>query len=182
MSYINVYTGPMKCGKTSRLIEQYNKFKFSNNKIQMFKPTIDIRFEKDTVKDRNNNEIECININSIKDLLFYENEVDIYFIDEFQFLSGDINDLFYLQDKGKIFYISGLNLTAERKPFGLMKDLLCIADNINCLTSICEHCKKNNAIYTYCKVTKNQDILIGDSEYIALCPDCYNYLIKNKDD
>ena len=98
MSYINVYTGPMKCGKTSRLIEQYNKFKFSDNKIQMFKPTIDIRFEKDTVKDRNNNEIECININSIKDLLFYENEVDIYFIDEFQFLNGDINDLFYLQD------------------------------------------------------------------------------------
>ena len=60
-----------------------------------------------------------------------------------------------------------------------MKDLLCIADNINCLTSICEHCKKNNAIYTYCKVAKNQDILIGDSEYIALCPDCYSYLIKN---
>ena len=156
MSYINVYTGPMKCGKTSRLIEQYNKFKFSNNKIQMFKPTIDIRFEKDTVKDRNNNEIECININSIKDLLFYENKVDIYFIDEFQFLNGDINDLFYLQDRGKIFYISGLNLTAEKKPFGLMPQLLAIADHIEKFVAISKEYKNidnkyglvNNKLYS----------------------------------
>lgn len=178
MNYINVFTGPMKCGKTSRLIEEYNKLKFSDKNIKMFKPTIDIRFSKDSVKDRNNNCIQCTNINSIKDLYFYEKDVDIFFIDEFQFLNGDIQDILNLQSKNKIFYIAGLNLTAERNPFGLMDKLLCISDNIIYLNAICDECKQFNAKYSYCKTNKTQDILVGDSQYLALCPICYNNHFK----
>lgn len=178
MKYITVFTGPMRCGKTSRLIEEYNKLKYSNKIIQMFKPTIDTRFEKDFVKDRNSNEVSCININSMKDLLFYKDKVDIFFIDEFQFLNGDINDLLYLQKLGKIFYIAGLNLTAERKPFGLMDSLLCIADNIIHLDAICNDCKEPNAKYSFCTVKKFGDILVGDEQYIPVCPNCYNKRIE----
>lgn len=181
MNYITVFTGPMKCGKTSRLIEEYNKLKHTDKIIQMFKPTIDTRFEKDFVKDRNDNKIECININSIKDLLFYIDKVDIFFLDEFQFLNGDINDILYLQSLGKIFYISGLNLTAERKPFGLMDSLLCIADNIINLSAVCDDCKEPKAKYTFCTIKKYEDILVGDEQYISVCPECYNNRISRDD-
>ena len=81
---------------------------------------------------------------------------------------------------GKKFFISGLNLTAEKKPFGKMGDLLCCSDNINMYTAICDCCHSENAIYTYCKSKKDGDILIGDSQYMSVCSSCYERLSKDK--
>ena len=77
---------------------------------------------------------------------------------------------------GKKFFISGLNLTAEKKPFGKMGDLMCIADNVELMTSVCEICKNDNAIFSFFKGNKSGDIYIGDSEYIPVCRTCYNKL------
>ena len=71
-------------------------------------------------------------------------------------------------------------MTAEKKPFGKMGDLLCIADNIQMMTSICEVCKNENAIFSYFKGGKNCDIVIGDSEYIPVCRKCYNKLLSKE--
>ena len=87
-------------------------------------------------------------------------DADIYLIDEFQFLEGNIDSIQKLANKGKRFFIAGLNLTAERKPFGKMGELLCNSDNVQMMTSICECCNSENAIYSYCKIDKAGDILI----------------------
>lgn len=84
-----------------------------------------------------------------------------------------------MAEQGKRFYISGLNLTAEKKPFGKMGDLMCLADNVQMMTSICEVCKNDSAIFSYFKGNKTNDIYIGDSEYIPVCRNCYNKLNKN---
>ena len=42
-------------------------------------------------------------------------DADIYLIDEFQFLQGEITPIQKLASKGKKFYIAGLNLTTEMK-------------------------------------------------------------------
>ena len=123
--------------------------------------------------------IKAININNIEELENYNS--DVYFIDEFQFLKGDVSSIERLAQQGKKFYISGLNLTAEKKPFGKIGDLMCIADNVELLTSVCEICKCDNAIFSYYKGIKNSDIQIGDSEYIPVCRKCYN-LLKNKEE
>ena len=65
-----------------------------------------------------------------------------------------------MAEKGKKFFIAGLNLTSEKKPFGKMGDLLCIADNVKMMTSICEICKNDNAVYSYFKGNKTEDIAI----------------------
>ena len=131
----------------------------SRKEYKVFSPTIDTRFGTSNIKSRNRNKIEAIGINSIDELENYE--ADTYFIDEFQFLNGDINIIERMASKGKKFFIAGLNLTAEKKPFGKMGDLLCIADNINMLTSICDNCKNDNAIYTFYKGKyKNSFILL----------------------
>lgn len=176
MNNVTVFTGPMRCGKTTRLIEEFNKHKYSNKRVLMFKPSIDDRFNKEKVVSRDDMSIESYNINALSDLLLFQDKADIFFIDEFQFLNGDINDLLYLIDLGKQFYISGLNMTAERKPFGLMGNLLCIADNIIICKAICENCYEYDAIFTFCKVSKNNDILVGDDVYMPVCSHCYNKL------
>ena len=180
MSNINVFSGPMKCGKSQRLINEATRQTIAGKNIKIFKPLMDDRFSDNEVMDRNGNKIEAINIESINEIEKYD--ADIYFIDEFQFLKGELDSIQKLVGKGKKFYISGLNLTAERKPFGKMGDLLCNADNVQMMTSICECCHSDNAVYSFCKANKKGDILIGDEQYIPVCSNCYEKLMANKYD
>ena len=177
MGDINVYSGPMKCGKSQQIINEFNRQLITGKKAQFFKPKIDTRAGADYIKTRNGTEIEATNIENIEDLEKYN--ADIYFIDEFQFLKGNVSEIEKMAEKGKKFYIAGLNLTAEKKPFGKMGDLMCIADNIKMMTSICEICKNDDAIFSYYKGGKDCDIVIGDDEYIPVCRSCYKKLCSN---
>jgi len=177
MGDINVYSGPMKCGKSQRILEEARRQIIAGKKIQFFKPELDKRAGNNVIMDRNGNEAYATNIVKIDEIEHYD--ADIYFIDEFQFLDGNVECIKEMAAKGKKFYISGLSLTSELKPFGKMGELMCIADNVNMLTAICEVCKNDNAVYNYYKGKKNTDIVIGDSEYMSVCRNCYNKLVNN---
>lgn len=176
MQDINVYTGPMKCGKSKKLIKEARKYYNEGINIKMFKPIIDNRFSNNKVMDRDGNNFPAINIEKIEDIENYDAE--IYFIDEFQFLKGNVDTIQKLASKGKKFFISGLNLTAENKPFGKMGELMNLSNNVEMMKSRCECCNSNEAIYSYCKTSKDGDILIGDSEYIPVCSNCYKILMN----
>ena len=139
MGDINVYTGPMKCGKTQKILDEAKRQQIAGKNVKIFKPTIDDRFSEQSVISRNGYKQNAININSIDDIKNYD--ADVYVIDEFQFLKGDLDELYKLTKKGKKFFIAGLNLTSERKTFGPMGDLLCMSDNVQMLTSVCENCR-----------------------------------------
>lgn len=174
MGNINVYTGPMKCGKTQKILNEMDRQIIAGKEVLFFKPTIDDRFGKDTVLSRSGKGINAINIDNIEELGKYQ--ADDYFIDEFQFLKGNIDTIEKMAAEGKKFYIAGLNLTAEKKTFGKMGDLMCLADKVELMTSICEVCKSENAIFSYFKGGKSQEIVIGDTEYIPVCRKCYEKL------
>ena len=176
MGDINVYTGPMKCGKTQKILDEAKRQQIAGKNVKIFKPTIDDRFSEQSVISRNGYKQNAININSIDDIKNYD--ADVYVIDEFQFLKGNVKTIEEMASEGKKFFIAGLNLTAEKKPFGKMADLLCIADNVNMLTAICDNCKNENAVLTYYKGGKDTDIVIGDRQYLALCRNCYELLTK----
>ena len=117
--------------------------------------------------DRNGNKLKTVNISNIEEIQNYD--ADVYVIDEFQFLDGDVDCIEKMAEEGKKFYIAGLNLTSEGKPFGQMGDLLCVSDNVQTMTSICEICKRDNAIFSFYKLNdKDGDIRIGDNEYIPV--------------
>lgn len=177
MGDINVFTGPMKCGKSHVILQEAKRQLIAGKTIQIFKPEIDSRFPDDYVQDRNGNKLKAVNINNINDIENYD--ADVYIIDEFQFLDGDVSTIEKLAQNGKKFFIAGLNLTAEKKPFGKMGDLLCVSDHVTTMTSICEICKRDNAIFSfYTGGKKEQDIVIGDSEYVPVCRECYNDMVK----
>lgn len=174
MGYINVYTGPMKCGKSQKIFNELKRQLIAGKNIKVFKPLLDDRSGDDVISTRAGNTIKAINIQDISELENYD--ADSYFIDEFQFLDGDIHVIDKMAAFGKKFYIAGLNLTSEKKVFGKMGDLMCIADNIEIMTSICEMCKSDEAVFTYFKGKKDTDIVVGDSQYIPVCRECYNKL------
>ena len=180
MGKLVIYTGPMKCGKTTKLIEQYNKMIEKSTKVRMFKPSIDTRYSSVRVVARNvNQQILCTLLNDIDMLWYFKDMYKYFFIDEFQFLQGDITVIKKLLDIGKNIWVSGLNLTAENKPFGLMGDLMCYADKVYFLKGNCDNCNKpNSGKYTYFNGNKSEDILVGDTNYQCVCPKCYNILTK----
>ena len=179
MGDINVYTGPMKCGKTQKILDEAQRQVIAGKNIKVFKPKIDDRFSAEEVISRKGYKLDAVGINEINEIKNYD--ADVYVIDEFQFLKGDLKELYRLANMGKKFYIAGLNLTAERKPFGSMGDLLCMSDNVQMLTAICEECRNDNAIYTYYKgENKTGDILVGEDCYIPVCRKCYEKLTKEK--
>lgn len=160
MGILNVFTGPMKCGKSNRIIEEARRQKLTGKKVTVFKPRLDDRFSSHHVVNRDGNKIFAINIETLEDLIEYQYNTDVFIIDEFQFLKGDISIICDLIDHNKIFYIAGLNMTTDRKPFGLMPIILAMADNITVMNAVCEECHNDNAIYSYCKIPKTEDILV----------------------
>ncbi len=177
MGDINVYSGPMKCGKTQQILSEYKRQLIAGKNVNMFKPSIDTREGKNVVASRYGIDIPATTINEISDIKKYD--ADVYCIDEFQFLNGDVKIIEDMASQGKKFFIAGLNLTAEKKPFGQMPELLCISDNIHMLTAICDNCKNENAVYTYYKGGKTDDIVIGDKQYLSLCRHCYDQFTNN---
>lgn len=175
MGNINVYSGPMKSGKTQEMLNEYKRQLIAGKKVKMFKPKMDTRTI-GLVAARSGIDIPAIEITRISDLEKYD--ADVYCIDEFQLLKGNVDVIREMADHGKKFFIAGLNLTAEKKPFGKMADLLCIADNINMLTAVCDCCKNDDAVYSYYKGGKDQEIVIGDKEYLSLCRNCYEEISK----
>ncbi len=103
MGDINVFTGPMKCGKSHVILQEAKRQLIAGKTIQIFKPGIDDRFSKDYVQDRNGNKLKAINIDNIDELKKYD--ADVYIIDEFQFLNGDVKIIEDLaQERKKILY------------------------------------------------------------------------------
>lgn len=178
MDNINVFTGPMKSGKSSHIIAEAKEQKRNGKKVLIFKPSIDDRFGVDYIMDRNGNKLPAINISSIDDIERFD--ADYYFIDEFQFLEGDLGVITRLASNGKKFFIAGLNLTAEKKIFGKMGELMKLSDNVRNFSARCDYCGKE-AIYSYCSAQKDGDVLVGaDDIYKAVCPDCYERLSREK--
>ena len=91
MGKIIVYTGPMFSQKTAFLLAEYDCSVVAQRTRMAFKPAIDGRFGKDVIKSRRGGTIDAICISDLSELLEYD--VQDYFIDEFQFLTGDIQVL-----------------------------------------------------------------------------------------
>lgn len=175
---IIVYTGPMFSGKTLALLSAYERATIAHKSVLAFKPKLDYRFGENLIKSRKFGQVEAISIDDVSQLRFYEAE--IYIIDEFQFLKGNVQVIREMADMGKKFHIAGLDMTAEGKPFNLMPQLLSIADHVEKYTAVCVDCGED-AIYSFYLSKKSNDILVGNNEYVPLCRTCWKNRMEEKE-
>lgn len=176
---IMVYTGPMFSRKSFMLLLAYDNASIAEKKVVALKPAIDDRFGGTVIKSRTYGEIPAINISNISDILNFE--ADVYIIDEFQFLNGDVFIIQQMANEGKIFHIAGLDMTAEGKPFGHMPEICAIADQVEKKVAFCNDCKNYNATHSFFLGNKTKDIVVGNKEYIPLCRTCWNKRMKMKE-
>ncbi|TVY12149.1 thymidine kinase [Candidatus Phytoplasma pini] len=171
--FIEVICGPMFSGKTTKLIEKVRLLIFSNFKFLVLKPEIDNRYSsKEELVTHNSKTIPCLMIKKSKDIFnFIEKDTSFLIIDEIQFFDKEIESILnHLSYKGLNIIVAGLELDFCGRPFGSMKYLLSIADEVLKLKSSCAICHKE-ANRTQ-RILKNKIphwndpvILIGGDEY-----------------
>lgn len=177
------YTGPMFSDKSAALIEKYNSI-WNKNIVVAVKPRIDTRDGASIISKKYPDEkIPAMLVDTIEDIkkIILEGCYKTVLIDEAEFLTGDVSELVDLSVLLDInFYISGLNMTSEQEPFGIMPDILAVSDEIIHIHGSCQDCGGKSS-YTYSlDESKVNQIKVGN-DYISLCPNCLKKrYLKNK--
>ena len=175
MSKIKCYVGPMKSGKSKRLLTDLEDIRYicSDEHILIVKPNLDSRTP-GLIKSRDGRSAIAHEVSTFDDINNFIKNLDIkyIFIDEIQFIqSFGILDFYKLVRKNNIDVIaSGLNLTSELKAFAITAKFMCFSDEIEIISGVCEKCLYKSTLSDYIsKDNKDGSIKIGDSEYIAVC-------------
>lgn len=139
---VEVITGSMFCGKTDELIRRLRRATIAKQKVQVFKPAIDDRYDETKVISHAGTEFEAIPIEKAADIRArLEDDTTVVAIDEAQFLDKEVIAITnYLAEKGIRVIISGLDTDFRAEPFGPMPSLTAQAERVDKLHAICMVC------------------------------------------
>jgi len=139
---LEVITGSMFCGKTDELIRRLRRATIARQKVQVFKPAIDIRYAVEKVMSHAGAEFDALPVeNSAEVLENLRDDVTVVAIDEAQFFDAEIVAVAReLADRGLRVIAAGLDMDFRAEPFGPMPALLAEAEEVRKLRAICMVC------------------------------------------
>ena len=175
---IEVICGSMFSGKTEELIRRMKRAQFARQKVEIFKPSIDVRYSEEEVVSHQGNSILSTPVDSSDSILLFSQDTDVVGIDEAQFFDDRIVDVCNtLASKGIRVIVAGLDLDFKGVPFGPMPRLLAIADEVTKVHAICVRCGAL-AYVSHRIVAGEKQVMLGEKmEYEPLCRVCYNQAI-----
>jgi len=173
--WIEVITGSMFSGKTEELIRRLKRAKYANLKVQIFKPTIDVRYDEQEVVSHDANKILSTPVSSSQNILLMVDESKVIAIDEAQFFDDGLPEVCRkLAIRGIRVIVAGLDMDYKGIPFGPMPAIMADAEYITKLHAICVVCG-NLAAYSFRKTADEKTILLGETEsYEPRCRYCFN--------
>ena len=173
--WIEVVCGSMFSGKTQELIRRLKRAEFAQQKVEIFKPAIDIRYDDENVVSHVGTSIRSTPVPSSGNILLLANAVDVIGIDEAQFFDDELPEVCEkLANSGIRVIIAGLDMDFTGKPFGPIPDLLSKAEFVTKVHAICMHCG-DLAQYSHRKTKNEELVLLGEiEEYEPLCRKCFN--------
>ncbi len=179
---IEVICGPMFSGKTTELIRRVNRAQIARQRVQIFKPSIDIRYDEKKVVSHDTNSKDATAVKHSTEILSkLFDSTRIVAVDEVQFFDEDIVKVVSkLARRGYRVICAGLDLDYKGIPFGPIPHLLAIADSVCKIHAICTVCGAN-ASRTQRIVTSNEQVLLGETDaYEARCRSHYDYVDEEK--
>ncbi len=162
--WIEVICGSMFSGKTEELIRRLKRAQFARQKVEIFKPAIDIRYNETMVVSHDSNEIRSTPVPAAANIPILADGCDVVGIDEAQFFDDEIvrvcNDL---ANKGVRVIVAGLDMDFKGNPFGPMPNLMATAEYVTKVHAVCTR-TGNLAQYSYRKSTNDNLVLLGEVE------------------
>lgn len=172
--WIEVICGSMFSGKTEELIRRLKRAQFAKQRVEIFKPAVDTRYDDEEVVSHNDNRIRSTPVPSSANIRILANNVDVVGIDEAQFFDDEIvavcNDL---ANRGIRVIVAGLDMDFKGKPFGPMPALMATAEYVTKVHAVCTH-TGNLAHYSFRKAQNDNLVLLGEvDEYEPLSRAAY---------
>lgn len=172
--WIEVICGSMFSGKTEELIRRLRRAKFAKQKVEIFKPDTDKRYDEIEVVSHDKNSINSTPVSASSSILLLADECEVIGIDEAQFFDLELpNVCRQLANRGIRVIVAGLDMDFKGKPFGPIPALLATAEYVTKVHAICVRCG-NLAQYSHRTTTEESLILLGETEhYEPICRACY---------
>lgn len=197
---IEVITGVMFAGKSEELIRRANRLAYGGQVSANFKCATDTRSKSGFIQTKSGQELRATDIhpNSPEMLTWELNELekahkrkyDVVVLDEAQFFPRDSPMLGIIMDLANSGYrviVAGLDLDYKAEPFGMMPQVLALADEITKLKAVCE-CGSHDARFPQRFLGgqlagEGPQIMVGGAEtYKARCRQCYIHPSKVTND
>lgn len=177
--WIEVICGSMFSGKTEELIRRLNRARIAKQKVEVFKPAMDTRYDEEDVVSHDSNKASSIPVQNASQILFYAEDFEVVGIDEAQFFGNELVSVCNeLAEKGKRVVISGLDMDYTGKPFGPIPQLMSIAEYVTKVHAICMRCG-NLANYSHRTVVNDKLVMLGETDaYEPLCRNCFKTATK----
>ncbi len=178
---IEVVCGSMFSGKTEELIRRMKRAKFAKQRVEIFKPAMDVRYSVEDVVSHDQNTIPSTPIDTSSSILLLASNIDVVGIDEAQFLDQGLIDVCnQLANKGIRVIVAGLDMDFQGKPFGPIPGLCAIADEVVKVHAICVKCGAL-AYISHRLVDNDKRVLLGEKQtYEPLCRECYQRALQEE--
>ena len=173
--WIEIVCGSMFSGKTEELIRRLKRAKFANQKVEIFKPAIDIRYSNEEVVSHDSHAILSTPVETSDSILLLTGDVDVVGIDEVQFFDENIvNVCQQLANRGVRVICAGLDMDYLGKPFGPMPALMAVAEYVTKVHAICVKCG-NLAQHSHRLSKSDKLVELGEKDtYEPICRHCFN--------
>ena len=172
--WIEVIAGSMFSGKTEELIRRLRRAEIARQKVEIFKPSIDVRYSLTDVVSHDENTIRSTAVDNSATILLLAGNVDVVGIDEAQFFDVGLIDVCNkLSDMGVRVIVAGLDMDFRGKPFGPMPGLMASAEYVTKVHAICMRCG-NLAQFSHRLSDAEKLVVLGEKgAYEPLCRECY---------
>jgi thymidine kinase len=139
---IEVVCGSMFSGKTDELIRRLVRATIAKQKVQVFKPAIDIRYAVEKVTSHAGANFDAIPVEKAADIRKrIDKDTTVVAMDEAQFFDPEVVDVAQeLAEHGVRVIVAGLDMDFRGEPFGPIPTLMSKAEKVDKLHAICMVC------------------------------------------
>lgn len=165
--WIEVVVGSMFSGKTEELIRRLRRAEFARQKVQVFKPIIDKRYNEMAVTSHDLTAIASTPIHDAEEIWSHlQDDTRVVGIDEGQFFSSNLVQIAQdLADRGLRVIIAGLDTDWQGRPFEPIPTLMAIAESVTKQHAVCVVCGS--------PASRTQRTAGGDSQVLVGAHDAY---------
>ena len=139
--WIEVICGSMFSGKTEELIRRMKRARIARQRVEIFKPAVDTRYDEAAVVSHDESAIPSTPVSSASQILLLTSDADVVGIDEGQFFDESLVEVCtQLAGDGRRVIVAGLDQDYRGLPFEPMPRLMAVAEYVTKLHAICVIC------------------------------------------
>jgi thymidine kinase len=172
---IEVVCGSMFSGKTEELIRRVKRARLAKQRVQLFKPRVDDRYDAVKVVTHEGANVDALPIATAEGLIAsVAPETAVVGIDEVQFFDGSIvGAVQRLADTGRRVIVAGLDQDYRGEPFGPVPLLMAVAEYVTKLHAVCAQCGGEACRSQRLVAAEGQLFVGGAAAYEARCRACF---------